>query len=134
MAGVRQHIPLGLGVPDQVLPHDALLAQHFHREQLARLLLLHQVHLPEAATPQDLQRDEVRRAHLLIVDGLVIAVGSGCGCCCRRDSDRVFTLLHHHEMIFLRSWWLLLLGSLSLGRRVHNRCKFLSLLDCNGIL
>mmetsp|Transcript_9075 Transcript_9075/g.15324 ORF Transcript_9075/g.15324 Transcript_9075/m.15324 type:complete len:255 (-) Transcript_9075:287-1051(-) len=56
---VREHVPLCLGVADQVLPQDSPLAQRLHRVQLSRILVSHQVHVSKAATAELAQGQEV---------------------------------------------------------------------------
>lgn len=85
---VRENISFCLRISDKVLAHDPLLAEHLHRKELASPLLLDQVDLPEAATAQDLQGQEMTRANLLLVNGLLITL---------RVVNRL--IRHHHDLL-----------------------------------
>ena len=59
MASVRQHIPLCLGIPNQVLPEDLSLAESLHGIELARILVSNQIDISKTATAQLLEWEEV---------------------------------------------------------------------------
>lgn len=46
---------------------DLLLLQGFHGEQFTSVLLLHQCHLPESASPEHLQHVEIIESDLLLL-------------------------------------------------------------------
>jgi len=64
MAHEGKDIPLCQSLAGKISAHDLGLAQNLHRLELLLVLLLHQLHLPEAALTQDSVSHEVLRTHL----------------------------------------------------------------------
>lgn len=72
MLHVSKNIPLSLGIPREIAPHDLLFAQHFHRIKPFLSLLLYQVHFSETALAQHHVCHEVFRLYLFIEDIRII--------------------------------------------------------------
>jgi len=71
---VREHITLGLGIPNKVVSLDLVLGKYFHGVELASLDLSDEVDLAEGALAEALERHEVFRADAqLALLGLLLA-------------------------------------------------------------
>jgi hypothetical protein len=67
MFGVRKDISLSFSIPNEVLPHDPLLAEDLHSIQLVRLLLFNEIDLAKAATSEYFDGDEEAGANFLVL-------------------------------------------------------------------
>jgi len=66
MLHLGENIPLCLGIPSQIAPHDLLLAQHLHGLKPFLALLLHQLYFAETALAKHHVRHEVFRLDLFV--------------------------------------------------------------------